>query len=33
LSLKSCSVKVIGTLEHSGRVAGPSLITVFTDLK
>jgi hypothetical protein len=33
LSLKSCSVKVIGTLAHFGRAAGPSLIMVFTDLK
>jgi hypothetical protein len=33
LSLKSCLVKVIGTLAHSGRAAGPSLMIVFTDLK
>jgi hypothetical protein len=26
-------VKVIGTLAHSGRAAGPSLMMVFTDLK
>jgi hypothetical protein len=32
-NLKSCSVKVIGTLAHSGRAAGPSLMNVFTDLK
>jgi hypothetical protein len=32
-NLKSCSVKVIGTLAHSSRATGPSLMTVFTDLK
>jgi hypothetical protein len=32
-SLKSSSVKVIGTFAHSGRAAGPSLMMVFTDLK
>jgi hypothetical protein len=28
--LKSSSLKVIGTLAHSGRAAGPSLMMVFT---
>jgi hypothetical protein len=32
-NLKSSSVNVIFTLSHSGHVAGPSLMTVFTDLK
>jgi hypothetical protein len=32
-SLKSSSVKVIGTLAHSGQAAGPSLMMVFTYLK
>jgi hypothetical protein len=32
-NLKSSSVKVIGTLAHSGHAAGPSLMMVFTDLK
>jgi hypothetical protein len=32
-NLKSSSVKVIGTLAHSGRAAGPWLMMVFTDLK
>jgi hypothetical protein len=32
-NLKSSSVKVIGTLAHFGRAAGPSLMIVFTDLK
>jgi hypothetical protein len=31
--LKSSSVKVIGTLAHSGHAAGPSLMMAFTDLK
>jgi hypothetical protein len=31
--LQSFSVKVIGTLAHSGREAGPSLMMVFIDLK
>jgi hypothetical protein len=32
-SLKSSSMKVIGTLAHSGRAARQSLMMVFTDLK
>jgi hypothetical protein len=32
-SLKSSSVKVIGTLPHSGHAVGPSLMMVFKDLK
>jgi hypothetical protein len=32
-SLKSSYVNVIGTLDHSGRVAGPSFMIVSTDLK
>jgi hypothetical protein len=31
--LKSSSVKLISTLAHSGRAAGPSLMMVFTDPK
>jgi hypothetical protein len=32
-NLKSSYVNVIGTLAHSGRAVGPSLMTVFTNLK
>jgi hypothetical protein len=32
-NLKSSSVNVMGTLAHSGRAAGPSLMMVFTDPK
>jgi hypothetical protein len=32
-NLKSSSMNVIGTLAHSGRASGPSLMIVFMDLK